>query len=273
MTGQPREDGIYPMRLQRFLSRAGVASRRGSERLMSQGRVCVNGVVTTEMGSKVDPACDVVTVDGRVVTLAETPCYLMLNKPVGYVTTMSDPHARHCVRELVPVDDYPGLFPVGRLDQDASGLLLFTTNGDVGQALLHPSHHVDKHYVALVTGTPSRHDLERLRAGVELEDRPAAPAEVELLGPDDPSYAVVVQDEPGTDSLDHPNAVVGITIHEGRKHQVKNMMLAVGHRVIALHRDTFGPLELGDLPSGSWRPLTATEIASLETLVDKETHS
>ena len=163
MSDPIRPDGLYPMRLQRFLARAGVASRRGSERLMTEGRVRVNGVVVTELGSKVDPASDVVTVDGVVRTIQERPRYLMLYKPAGFLTTMSDPRGRPTVAELVPVADAPGLYPVGRLDLDTTGLLLFTTNGDLGQALLHPSRHVTKHYVALVSGTPDERDLERLR--------------------------------------------------------------------------------------------------------------
>lgn len=270
MSDPIREDGLYPMRLQRFLARSGVASRRGAERLMTSGRVRVNGEVVTELGSKVDPASDVVTVDGRVARVDERPRYVMLHKPAGYVTTMSDPHARHTVAELVPCDRFPGLFPVGRLDMDTTGLLLFTTNGAVGQALLHPSHHVDKHYVALVTGTPSHDDLDRLRRGVRLEDGWAAPAQARLLGPDDPLFSVVAPDGPGRCGSGERNAVVGLTIHEGRKHQVKKMMLAVRHRVLRLHRDAFGPLRLGDLPQGSWRELDEREARAVEALCGRE---
>ncbi len=260
---------IYPMRLQRFLARAGVASRRGSERLMTAGRVRVNGVVVSELGSKVDPLSDVVTVDGKVCSIAERPCYLVLNKPAGYLTTMSDPQGRATVAELVPTAEHPGLFPVGRLDMDTTGILLFTTNGDVGQALLHPSHHVTKHYVALVSGTPDERDLDRLRAGVMLEDGPAAPAKAELLVPSDPLYAVVAPTGAGRTGGGEPNAVVGLSIHEGRKHQVKKMLLAVGHKVLRLHRDAFGPLELGDLAEGSWRLLTDDETSLVESLARK----
>lgn len=262
---------IYPMRLQRFLARAGVASRRGSERLMSAGRVRVNGEVVTELGSKVDPLVDVVSVDGRVCTIAESPTHLMLYKPMGYLTTMSDPMGRPCVAELVPTDEHPGLFPVGRLDSDTTGLLLFTTNGDLGQELLHPSHHVDKHYVALVSGTPSAHDLERLRRGVQLEDGVASPAGAELLGDADALFSVVAPHGTGRTGAGEPNAVVGITIHEGRKHQVKKMMQAVGHKVLRLHRDAFGPLVLSGVDEGEWRPLDLRETTLLEGIAaDRE---
>lgn len=266
--GEPRrESGAYPMRLQRFLARAGVASRRGSERLITAGRVKVNGAVVTELGSKVDPEADRVTVDGRPCQLEERPVTLMLYKPTGYVTTMSDPQGRRTVAELVPANVHPGLFPVGRLDLDTTGLLLFTTDGNLGQALLHPSHHVDKHYVALVSGTPGERALERLRRGVELEDGPAAPAEVELLGPESPLFSVVAPEGAGTTGGGEPNAVVGLTIHEGRKHQVKKMLLAVGHRVLALHRDAFGPLTLTGVRPGRWRELDAAEQAALDALL------
>lgn len=266
MSEPVRDSGLYPMRLQRFLARAGVASRRGSERLMSAGRVTVNGQVVSELGSKVDPERDEVRVDGALCRLAERPFHCMLYKPAGYLTTMSDPQGRPTVAGLVPVSDHPGLYPVGRLDQDTTGLLLFTTSGDLGQALLHPSRHVEKHYVALVSGTPSDGDLERLRAGVRLEDGRAAPARAELLDEGDPLFSVVAPDGAGRTGGGEPNAVVGLTIHEGRKHQVKKMMLAVGHRVLRLHRDAFGPLTLSGVAPGSWRELTDREVAALEAL-------
>lgn len=260
------EETLYPMRLQRFLARAGVASRRGSERLMTSGRVRVNGEVVCELGSKVDPSSDVVTVDGRVCRIQESPCYLMLYKPAGYLTTMSDPQGRHTVAELVPTKEYPGLYPVGRLDFDTTGLLFFTTNGNVGQDLLHPSKHVDKHYTALIRGILSERDLKRLRRGIMLEDGPASPAEAEVLSPDDPLYRVVAPKGAGTDAGGHPNSVVGLTIHEGRKHQVKKMMLACGHKVLRLHRDAFGPLTLTGVKEGSWRLLNEDEVRAIESL-------
>lgn len=266
MSDPIRESGVYPMRLQRFLARAGAASRRGSERLMTEGRVRVNGVVVTELGSKVDPERDEVTVDGRPVRLEERPVTIVLNKPAGYVTTMSDPQGRRTVAELVPTREHPGLFPVGRLDLDTTGLLLFTTDGDLGQALLHPSRHVEKHYVALVSGTPGEADLDRLRRGIMLDDGPAAPAKARLIGPDERSFSTVAPHGAGRTGGGEPNAVVGLTIHEGRKHQVKKMMLAIGHRVLALHRDAFGPVRLGGVREGEWREVTEAERAELDRI-------
>ena len=169
---------VYPhtMRLQRFLARAGVASRRGSEDLMTAGRVTVNGQVATELGTKVDVDRDHIEVDGMPVKLNQGAVYLMLYKPTGYLTTMSDPQERPCVADLVPRDRFPGLFPVGRLDRDTTGLLLFTTDGDLSQDLLHPSKHVYKTYQALVDGHLTDLDLEPLRRGIELDDGLCQPA-------------------------------------------------------------------------------------------------
>lgn len=246
------------MRLQRFLARAGVASRRGSEGLMTAGRVRVNGEVRTELGTKVDPAVDEVTVDGVPVVLGAGAVYVMLNKPAGFLTTMSDPHGRPTVAELVPRRAFPGLFPVGRLDMDTTGLLLFTTDGDLGQRLLHPSHHVWKTYRAVVDGRCSDGDLEPLRRGITLDDGPCQPARCRIL---DMRSAGI----PGRSACGPHETAVEVVIREGRKNQVKRMLSKIGHPVIALHRCQFGELSLGDLPEGSWRELTNEEVASLRS--------
>lgn len=251
---------IYPMRLQRFLARAGVSSRRGSERLMSEGRVRVNGEVVTELGSKVDPLADVVSVDGTVYTLANEHCYLILNKPAGYLTTMSDPYGRPTVADLVPVGEHPGLFPVGRLDADTTGCLFFTTDGCMGQNLLHPSHHVDKTYIACYSGMLSDDEKKRIESGIELDDCVASPASVEVLAPSDPLVSFV-----RPNGLGEREQVARLTIHEGRKHQVKRMFLAAGHLVKSLYRLSFGPLDATGLEPGQWRLCTQQEIAELRT--------
>ena len=259
------EDMRYPMRLQRFLARAGVASRRGSERLMTEGRVCVNGEVVSELGAKVDPLNDEVTVDGVLVEpLAGSIC-LLLNKPEGYLTTMSDPYERRCVAELVPTKQYPGIFPVGRLDADTTGLLLFTTDGMLGQHLLHPSHHVDKTYFALVEGEPSKTELDALRTGILLDDGPTSPAEILLLNTENTLVPNFFKD-----NIPKGCSIVSITIHEGRKHQVKRMCEAIGHKVIRLHRHSFGPLELTDEPQGSYRLLSNSELYELRVIAGLE---
>ncbi len=264
MSEAPASSPDHPttMRLQRFLARAGVASRRGSENLMTAGRVQVNGQVVTQLGSKVDPAKDVVTVDGVRYDLSSKPVSLILNKPPSMITTMDDPKGRACVADIVPKDRYPGLFPVGRLDNDTTGLLLFTTDGDLAQALLHPSQEKPKTYLALIQGTLTPEAIAQLEAGVELEDGITAPASVEPMDPQDPRTAKVAPD-----GVPMGFSVVALTIHEGKKHQVKRMFSAVGHPVAALHRESFGPLELGDLPQGQWRLVTPDEQASLDMVV------
>lgn len=223
---------------------------------MTAGRVTVNGRIARELGTKVDVDRDRIEVDGRRVRLADGPAYLMLNKPAGVLTTMSDPQGRPTVAELVPIDAYPGLFPVGRLDFDTTGLLLFTTDGDLGQALLHPSHHVDKTYIALVDGRVTASDLEPLCRGIMLDDGPCRPARCRILKATQASCVC-------PNGIPRGTSVVQITIHEGRKNQVKRMLSAVGHPVLALHRPRFGPLRLGDLAPGSWRLLDEREISQL----------
>lgn len=238
------------MRLQKFLARAGAASRRGSEDLMTAGRVRVNGEVVTELGTKVDPAVDVVTLDGKRLSLAEEPVYIALNKPAGVMTTMSDPQGRMTVATLVPTTEYPGLFPVGRLDYETTGLLLFTTDGEIAHRLLHPKWHVEKVYRALIDGRAVEAELQRLRDGVALDDGLTAPARVKSLR------------SSGTTTF------VEIAITEGRKRQVRRMFSKIGHPVLELHRASFGPVPLGDLSRASWRHLSAEEVAALRAAVD-----
>lgn len=155
---------------------------------------------------------------------------------------------------LVPKDQFPGLFPVGRLDRDTTGILLFTTDGEAAQRLLHPSFEKDKHYVALVEGSLSRAAIDRLERGITLDDGPCAPSKVERIEADSPLVSSVCPR-----GIPKGCSLVGLTIHEGRKHQVKRMLSEVGNEVVALHRDTFGPLVLKDVRPGKWRQLTADE--------------
>lgn len=239
---------MEPMRLQKFLARAGVASRRKCEELIASGRIAVNGSVVTELGTKVDPAHDAVAFDGRTVSLSADDVVVMLNKPAGFLTAMSDERGGRVVASLVPVGEFPGLFPIGRLDRDTTGLLLFTTDGELGHRLLHPSHNVEKRYVADVKGALSEEERCTLEDGVMLDDGMTAPAKCEVLS--------VLPDG--------SRSTVALTIHEGRKRQVRRMLAAVGHEVISLHRERVGGLSLGDLQPGEWRELSAEEVALLE---------
>lgn len=280
------EERLVPMRLQKFLARAGAASRRGSENLMTAGRVTVNGQVVTELGSKVDPLVDQVAVDGVPVRLEGAPVTIMLHKPAGYVTTMSDPQGRPTVAELVPTDRFPGLFPIGRLDFDTTGLLLFSTDGELGNGLLHPRHHVEKRYLALVNGKPTPEQLGQLEQGIQLDDGMTVPAKAALVEGAEAKRALSMLEVPPAVPDHEPNgsvpspqraailrkrsqqrAVVRVVLREGRKRQVKRMLSAIKHGVLALHRDSFGPIELGDLPRGQWRELTPEEVAALHASI------
>lgn len=235
------------MRLQKYLALSGVASRRASEKLIAEGHVAVNGHVVTEMGVQVDETADQVTVDGAPVHLEEEKHYLAYYKPVGEVTTAADPEGRPTVMDKFR--DYPvRLYPVGRLDFDSEGLLLLTNDGDMMNSLLHPSHEVDKTYLAKVSNRVEEESIRRLRAGVQLDGRLTSPARVRVIRYE--SFATVLL----------------VTIHEGRYRQVRRMLEAVGHQVVQLKRVGFGPILLGDLPRGQWRQLTPNEIRKLKEL-------
>ena len=234
-------------RLQKILAEAGIASRRASERLILDGRVSVNGRVVTELGSRADPERDQIRIDGTPLPAREAPVYLILNKPYGYVTTARDEHGRPAVMDLV-YKTAERVFPVGRLDMDSEGLLLLTNDGEFAQRLTHPSHEVEKEYLALVRGTPATEALRRLRHGVLLDGRPTATATVEVTHPADVPPA-----GPG-------KAWLRFVLHEGRKRQVRRMCEEVGHEVERLIRVRVGPLRLRGLVPGRVRELTPTEI-------------
>lgn len=232
-------------RLQKFLAKAGIASRRQAEEYIKAGRVKVNGLVITELGSKVDPERDQVMVDGKPVKVEEELVYLLLNKPPLVVTTLHDPQGRTKVTDLLP-GIKQRVYPVGRLDYETEGLLLLTNDGELAYRLTHPSYKVPKTYRVKVRGNPSRAALQRLRDGVELEDGMTQKALVKVL-------------QQGKDST-----LLEIIIREGRNRQIRRMCQAVGHPVLALRRISFGPLQLGNLPVGQYRTLTKGEIASLK---------
>ncbi len=234
------------MRLQKYLARAGTASRRGAEDLIRDGRVRVNGEVVTEMGVKVEPD-DRVEVDGRPVA-PEPPMWVMLHKPPGYVTTRDDPQGRPTVYDLLP-DRFEALFHVGRLDLDSEGLLLLTNEGGVANRLMHPRHQVDRVYVVDVVGSVSNDVRRQLVAGVELEDGPARAHKVEIMAREAAG--------PGVGSAPHTR--VRILMREGRKREVRRLFDAVGHPVRRLVRERLGPVRLGDLRQGKWRELSPKE--------------
>jgi 23S rRNA pseudouridine2605 synthase len=224
------------VRLNAYLARAGVASRRRADELIKAGRVLVNGEpgrLNTFVGAE-----DSVQVDGRTVA-PQRLAYLLLNKPSGVVTTARDPQGRPTVVDLVPAE--PRVVPVGRLDADTTGALLLTNDGELAHRLAHPRYEVEKVYEAEVEGRPDDDALRRLRDGVTLDDGAAAPARVRRLGA----------------------SRVELAIHEGRKHQVKRMLEAVGHPVRRLHRSRYAELDVTGLEPGSWRALSTEEVAGL----------
>jgi len=236
-------------RLQKVLAAAGVASRRRCEELISAGRVKVNGEIVTTMGIKVGPE-DELEVDDQPVSSSEPLVYYLLNKPAGYVTTVSDTHNRRKVVDLVP--DNPRVYPVGRLDLDTEGLLLLTNDGELTNALLHPSSEVDKIYRVVAAGDVKNEAIKQLAKGVELEEGVTAPAKVKLV------------------ERRERRTVMEITIHEGQKRQVKRMLRAVGHGVIHLERIAFAFLNLSGLERGKFRHLNSQEIKGLKNIAEKK---
>jgi pseudouridine synthase len=240
------------VRLQKFLSQAGAASRRRAEDLIRGGRVRVNGVVVAELGSRVNPATDVVEVDGRRVRAAQR-LWIAFHKPRGVVSTKRDPQGRRTIYDVLP-PRFGKLFYVGRLDRDSEGLMLLTNDGDGAHRLLHPRYGAVREYEVDVEGTLSASERERLVGGIELEDGRARAEEVRVLG----------RPGPGRTRL-------RLTLREGRKREVRRMLEAVGRRVERLVRVRYGPVELGDLAPGEWRRLGAREIGRIESTGDAPT--
>lgn len=233
------------MRLQKYLSMAGIASRRAGEQMIADGRVKVNGMVIREMGVTVNPETDTVEVDNRPVRTVAEKEYIVLYKPVGYVTTLKDQFGRPTVRELVK-EAKTRVFPVGRLDMDTSGLLVMTNDGELANRLTHPSFEVEKEYLVRVHDLPSPQTLTELERGVKLDDGKTAPAKVRLI------------------KGGRPTSLVSVTVKEGRNRQVRRMLEAVGHPVASLKRVRFGTLTLDGLQEGRWRRLTAAEVKALK---------
>ena len=240
------------IRLQKIIASSGISSRRQAEDYIRHGLVTVNGETVLTLGTKVDPIRDHIKVNGRHLKSKLPDMFVMLNKPVGYLSTLHDPEGRPTIKQLVHKPSLR-LFPVGRLDFDSEGLLLLTNNGDIAQACLHPTHHVQKTYLVKVKGVLEDSHLQQLRRGVTLDDGPTAPAKVKKAG------------------KAQANSWIEISIHEGRKHQVKRMFEHIGHPVIRLKRVQFGPLNLGKLLPGKTRYLTDDEANELRHLSEIST--
>lgn len=232
------------MRLEKFLSESGIASRRDAKKYISDGRVSVNGERVLVPGTHIAPQQDEITFDGEPIRGKPEQIYLMLNKPAGYVTTVRDERGRPTVMALVS-DISERIYPVGRLDLDTEGLLLLTNDGDFAHRILHPSHEIEKTYTAWVEGHPNRQAIQRLREGIEIEDGITASARVNHV------------------ERREEQSQFQVVIHEGRKRQIRRMFHAINHEVIHLKRVKIGSLSLGRLPIGKYRSLTPIEIESL----------
>lgn len=234
-------------RLQKVLAAAGVASRRAAENLIDRRRVEVNGAIVTEQGMRVDPARDVIRVDGVRIPPQREHRYLVLNKPRGVLSAMDDPHGRGTLASFVPEGER--LFHVGRLDAETEGLLILTNDGDFAQRLMHPSYEVSKTYLAEITGSISDATLKKLRNGIDLDDGPIRPDQLSMVQRTD------------------ARSLVRVSLHSGRNRIVRRMFDAVGHPVSKLSRIALGPVRLGTLRSGEVRELTGAELGALLDLV------
>lgn len=234
------------MRLQKFMSMCGVASRRKSEEMILQGLVRVNGEIVQELGTKIDPVYDLVSVNGRVLRLEHTVT-LALFKPVGVMCTNNDPEGRLTIQAFVK--DVPvRLYHIGRLDYDTEGLILMSNDGELANMLMHPRHEIEKTYLVTCQGILSANSVKQLREGIQLEDGMTAPAQVTII------------------KKNHDQTVFRITIHEGRNRQVRRMLTAVGHDIRQLRREKVGNITLEGLQSGNWRVLTDLELETLRGL-------
>ncbi|MDJ0623128.1 MAG: pseudouridine synthase [Desulfocapsaceae bacterium] len=232
------------IRLQKYLAQCGIASRRKAEILIAEGRVSVDGRIVDTMGVKIDPEVQNIFFDGKPVILEKEKIYILLNKPVGYVTTAADPQGRPIVTDLIgDIDER--LFPVGRLDLDTQGALLLTNDGELAQKMQHPSFEVKKTYEALVVGKPKKKDLVSLEKGIVLEGKKTSPAQLVVI------------------KKFSASTLIRIIIHEGRKRQVRKMFAAIGHPVNRLKRIAYGSLYLKNIPEGSYRRLNKQDLKKI----------
>lgn len=234
------------IRLQKYLADCGIASRRKSEELIKQGQVKVNGKTITELGTKVIPNKDIVEYNGKKIELKKEYVYILLNKPIGYVTTVKDQFNRDSVLDLVKTNKR--LVPVGRLDMYTSGALILTNDGDFVYKVTHPKHEIEKTYTVTIIGIVKKEEVEKLKKGVEIEDYITKPAKVKILK---------IDEEKNQSRLE-------ITIHEGKNRQVRKMCEAIGHKVLALHRSKIAGIDVKDIPLGKWRYLTSKEVNKIK---------
>ncbi len=233
------------IRLQKYIAECGIASRRKAEELILEGKIRVNGIIITELGTKINPSKDIVEYNNKVIEPEQRNVYILLNKPIGYVTTVKDQFNRPSVLDLVKVKER--IVPVGRLDFYTSGALILSNDGDFVYKITHPKHEVNKTYNVTVKGIINEDEIEDLRSGVKIDDYITKPAKVKILRID--KYKNISR--------------IQITIHEGKNRQIRKMCEAIGKKVLALHRSKIGNIDVKDLKIGEWRYLTDAEISDL----------
>jgi 23S rRNA pseudouridine2605 synthase len=233
-------------RLQKFMARCGVASRRKCEKVITEGRVKVNDFVVTELGNKIDPDKDKVYVDNKIINIEENKVYIALNKPEGIVSTVSDEKGRKTILDLVKIKER--IYPIGRLDYDTCGLIILTNDGDIYNKVIHPRQAINKVYLAILEGCPNQEEISKFCNGVDIDGYITAGADFEI-----------------TKRIGF-NCNAKITIHEGKNRQIRKMCEVIGHPVIALKRISVGNISLGNMEKGSWRNLTEDEIIYLKNL-------
>ena len=230
------------VRLQKYLANCGIASRRKAEELITSGKISVNGEVIAELGTKINPSKDKVVYNGKEVKVEEEHVYILLNKPIGYVTTAKDQFGRDSVMDLVKVKER--VVPVGRLDMYTSGALILTNDGDFVYQVTHPKHEIEKTYTVTIKGIVTDKEVERLRKGIRIDDYITKEAKVKILKTDE----------------EKSQSRLEITIHEGKNRQVRKMCEAIGHKVLALHRSKIAGIGVKDLSLGKWRYLSKEEV-------------
>lgn len=233
------------IRLQKYIAECGIASRRKAEELILEGKIRVNGIIVTELGTKINPSKDIVEYNNKVIEPEQRNVYILLNKPIGYVTTVKDQFNRPSVLDLVKVKER--IVPVGRLDFYTSGALILSNDGDFVYKITHPKHEVNKTYNVTVKGIINDDEIEALRSGVKIDNYITKPAKVKILKTDKDKNISRIQ----------------ITIHEGKNRQIRKMCEAIGKKVLALHRSKIGNIDVKDLKIGEWRYLTDAEISDL----------
>ena len=243
-------------RLQKYIARCGVASRRKSEELILSGQIKVNGNIITELGTKVNIDIDIVEYNNKVIKPEEKKVYIMLNKPEGYITSASDEKGRKTVLDLIDVNER--IYPIGRLDYDSSGLLLLTNDGDIYNKIIHPRVAIDKKYIALCEGKFTEKEIEKFKNGLDIGGYITSNANIEIIDEEN-----ILLKKTGENVI---RSTVEITIHEGKNRQIRRMCASLNHNVLSLKRISIGNIKLGNLKKGTWRELTEEEINYMKGL-------